>query len=387
MKFRFKNCNWGGDLFESEQRNHYYTAFAEKLEVKDSNEETELSSRNPKKNVEALAIVNHTFISMPIILNQLFANLLALEVKKCGLSAIKKSDLKNWPHLKELWMWDNNIKELPRDLFEHSHHSLEVVSFKNNKIEFISKETLKPLKNLLIADFRENVNIDMIYQRNRLNKNAIEDAVSLTMLNKEIAKRCQREVSPVSNYVSELWTSGLLSDLSIKAGTGVFKVHKNVLAVNSPVFAAMFSHEMQENLENKMEILDISVEAIKEFLEFIYLRQLPKDSEHAIDLYAASAKYQIEELTKVCESLVLESLSTENVFDVFILGNCYNNDSLKDSAFSLMSEILGKKIPSEMMEMPTKLKNLLDAKVNMDLTIENARQLMDQTFANVIKEM
>lgn len=56
------------------------------------------------------------------------------------------------------------------------------------------------------------------------------------------------------------------------------KVHRNILAANSPVFAAMFSHEeTSEDLKKEVLIEDVSPETMDRFLSYIYTGSLKGD--------------------------------------------------------------------------------------------------------------
>ena len=49
-----------------------------------------------------------------------------------------------------------------------------------------------------------------------------------------------------------------------------FKCHKVILAGRSTVFDAMFTHDLMEKNENKVEVEDVDADNIKEMLVFIY---------------------------------------------------------------------------------------------------------------------
>ena len=48
----------------------------------------------------------------------------------------------------------------------------------------------------------------------------------------------------------QLLNSGQLADLKIVASGTEIEAHRNILAARSPVFAAMFSHDMAEQRKN-----------------------------------------------------------------------------------------------------------------------------------------
>lgn len=58
----------------------------------------------------------------------------------------------------------------------------------------------------------------------------------------------------------------------------------------SPVFAAMFEHEMEERKQNRVAISDVDHEVLKEMLRFIYTGKAPNLEKMADDLLAAADK-------------------------------------------------------------------------------------------------
>lgn len=85
--------------------------------------------------------------------------------------------------------------------------------------------------------------------------------------------------------------SGKYSDFSIAVGTVKIPVHKAILAAHSPVFEAMFSNkDTKEAKEIKVEIPNVSVVVMEDFLEFIYTGVKPKDDLLTITLLALAEK-------------------------------------------------------------------------------------------------
>lgn len=250
-----------------------------------------------KNQVEAVTFSKSLIRCIPKNLSDHFMCLVALSIDDCGLCYISKEDLQPFTFLKELFMTNNPIQSLPADLFNDTP-MLETLCVRNNKIQFISQQTLTPLKRLMFADFRGNTKINMVYSSGEISSGS----VTFNTLQANIALYCRPSDEPplstVATYVKNLW-QGEFSDFKIIAIEEVFAVHKAILAVNSPVFAAMFSHEMEENLESEMTIEHFLPESIKEFLEFVYLRQIPQKCFNAIDLYTMSETYQVKELSEI----------------------------------------------------------------------------------------
>ena len=63
-----------------------------------------------------------------------------------------------------------------------------------------------------------------------------------------------------------------------------------LLPARSPVFNAMFEHEMEERKQNRVEITDVDHEVMREMLRFIYTGKAPNLDKMADDLLAAADK-------------------------------------------------------------------------------------------------
>lgn len=62
------------------------------------------------------------------------------------------------------------------------------------------------------------------------------------------------------------------------------------ITARSPVFAAMFEHEMEERKKNRVDITDVDHEVLREMLRFIYTGRAPNLDKMADDLLAAADK-------------------------------------------------------------------------------------------------
>lgn len=63
-----------------------------------------------------------------------------------------------------------------------------------------------------------------------------------------------------------------------------------LLTARSPVFSAMFEHEMEERKQNRVAITDIEPDVMREMLTFIYTGRAPNLSNMADELLSASDK-------------------------------------------------------------------------------------------------
>jgi len=166
-----------------------------------------------------------------------------------------------------------------------------------------------------------------------------------------------------------------------------FKVHRCILGISSPVFAAMFSHEdVQENKENQMEIIDFSAEAVREFLCFIYTKTAPESAANAMELYELAAKYEVKSLLTIAEDVILKNINNENAYEVLVLGNLHNNEYLKDDAFKELKNLFTDvKLSENLKDRPDDVKLLIDAQIEMKKTVSGAHLKFQQTLIEVSK--
>lgn len=127
---------------------------------------------------------------------------------------------------------------------------------------------------------------------------------------------------PQCTLHSDLGTSledQMFSDVILCAKDGKeFKAHKVILSARSPVFKAMFSHNMEENRSNRVEITDIDHEILQEMLRYIYTGEAPRLEEFASELIFAADKYALECLKCMCiKELYYTRINIDNVVQIF----------------------------------------------------------------------
>lgn len=90
--------------------------------------------------------------------------------------------------------------------------------------------------------------------------------------------------------MGSLLDSGTFSDVTLCTRGREFKAHKAILSARSPVFGAMFEHEMEESRKGRVEISDIDPDVFHEMLKFVYTGSTPQLQGMADDLLAAADK-------------------------------------------------------------------------------------------------
>ncbi|KAL7293601.1 hypothetical protein TKK_0012688 [Trichogramma kaykai] len=129
-----------------------------------------------------------------------------------------------------------------------------------------------------------------------------------------------------------------LSDVMLRATCGKeIPAHKAVLATASPVFKAMFTHDMLENKRRLVDMIDVRYESAIELLRYIYTGGVETcEVSLVIDLLVAADKYEIEYLKNKCEMILSLNLSSENVVNVLKVADKCNMEKLKKTAVNFV---------------------------------------------------
>ncbi|XP_023318446.1 protein roadkill-like [Trichogramma pretiosum] len=107
--------------------------------------------------------------------------------------------------------------------------------------------------------------------------------------------------------------------------------HKYILAVASPVFRAMFTHDMLENKNNSVQIIDTPRNILVEMLRYIYTGEIETtEPDTILQLLPVADKYQINNLKIKCGKILCANLSKKNAIDFLVASYKYNVKYLKE---------------------------------------------------------
>lgn len=116
--------------------------------------------------------------------------------------------------------------------------------------------------------------------------------------------------------------------------------HKAILILRSPVFKAMFNHDMTESSSNQIKISDFDVTTIRRMVEFMYkdtFTDIDRTSyEDFVSLLAISNKYQIIGLKDASASYLMKMLTVVNVAEVRHYSNLYDSSSLLNACLNFI---------------------------------------------------
>ena len=141
----------------------------------------------------------------------------------------------------------------------------------------------------------------------------------------------------ILNQLEEMFEKMPLSDVTFNIGGRKFAAHKTILAMRSPVLAAMFHHPTKEVQSSKVKVVkvkDVDPDVFQEVLRFIYIgkTQLTAMNEMAPNLLAAADKYQLEDLKFCCETHLIRKMSAVNCWELLSLTADHPAEYLKKYA-------------------------------------------------------
>ncbi|KAL6030370.1 hypothetical protein STEG23_034375, partial [Scotinomys teguina] len=121
------------------------------------------------------------------------------------------------------------------------------------------------------------------------NVSVVQDSFSISDQKKQPGIQVPR--CTLADELGELRGDSSFTDFCLVVAGQEFRAHKAILATRSPVFRAMFEHDMEERKRNRVEIHDLEPQVIQAMLDFMYTGKAPDLDSMADALLAAADKY------------------------------------------------------------------------------------------------
>jgi hypothetical protein len=127
-------------------------------------------------------------------------------------------------------------------------------------------------------------------------------------------------------------------DFEISCGDRNIKCHKAVLAARSPVFRAMLLNEMEESSKQKVEPRNFDYNTMNLVLRFLYKGQIESGplEKNADAIFKAADYYEIIDLKKICEKVLIRKISIGNMLELLVLADMYKAPELREATKSLI---------------------------------------------------
>ena len=104
----------------------------------------------------------------------------------------------------------------------------------------------------------------------------------------------------------------------------------------------MFENEMEESLSGTIKIGDVSCDALRSFVHYLYTAEASLDEQMAIDLLVMAEKYQVKHLKTYCEKYTVSKLNWENALMNFAFARQHNAKILEKAALLLIMDNMDK---------------------------------------------
>lgn len=137
--------------------------------------------------------------------------------------------------------------------------------------------------------------------------------------------------------IKKLLVSYEWSDCKFSVSGRVFKAHKLILGISSPVFEAMFYGPLASSEDIK--VTDIQPDTFQLLINYIYTDTVDMTSvEQAFELLYASRKYLLEQLSDMCIAYIQANISVDNVIEVLNYPDFMHDKQLISFSLKLFCE-------------------------------------------------
>ena len=181
----------------------------------------------------------------------------------------------------------------------------------------------------------------VIWNVSRLNHNGSGDFSLQVIL---LMEPGQNKVMPrsgddhVIEHLGRLFQNGTRSDVDFVVKGQVIPGHSLIIQGGSPVFAAMFEHDMIEKKTKAVEIPDIEPKVFRQLLQYLYTGDAPELEEDSMTepLFLAADKYQVDSLKDWCSSVMSKKMKIDDVIHLLVFAHLHSAGQLQEDCLSFI---------------------------------------------------
>lgn len=150
----------------------------------------------------------------------------------------------------------------------------------------------------------------------------------------EVDRKIEQNQQILAKF-TEFKASGEFSDFTIKIRGKDFKVHKAVLAAQSPVFNKTFTSNDDATEQTFTKVKNFSGEAFESLMDFFYSGNLGDDVD-AMKIFELATVFEVSVLKTICIDRILDTLCQANALEAYNFARQHNLDQLKQEAFKVI---------------------------------------------------
>ncbi|XP_014775076.2 kelch-like protein 21 [Octopus bimaculoides] len=117
-----------------------------------------------------------------------------------------------------------------------------------------------------------------------------------------------------------------------------FPCHRNVLAVSSPYFKAMFTSDLRESRESRICISEVSPWTLKRVIEYAYSGRIAINAENALQLLAAGSLFEYPDIVSACCEFLRRQLDHNNCLGIEQYAQVHSCHDLQNDAHKFALE-------------------------------------------------
>ena len=140
------------------------------------------------------------------------------------------------------------------------------------------------------------------------------------------------------NGFARLYEKNLFTDVILCAGRREFPCHKNVLAISSPYFMAMFTNDMAEKNQEKITLRSIDSQTAQLVLDYIYTGTVVLSKDTVQELLSAANIFQLVSLKTGCASFMMSHVNISNCIGVYFFALAHGCTSLANVAKDIINQ-------------------------------------------------
>ena len=106
----------------------------------------------------------------------------------------------------------------------------------------------------------------------------------------------------IRSEMGSLLTEPVFTDATIRCNDKEFKVHRAILALQSPVFKKMLETDMKEKESEVVDLSDYSEPIVSDLVTYLYTGSAPSIGSLAYDLLTVASMYELHRLFVMCEN-------------------------------------------------------------------------------------